>query len=857
MTSSLYLKELLGTVPLGLIILSALMVIWAGCGSDSSTGDEPVVHLVYQDWRSDWLASLAAEHHIRVLYNPDPLTPISSTMLTEMQNGTAPDVFQGCCSFFPAWAQAGFALDLRPYVEADLDQATISDWDPAQYGSLFTSEGLQFGLSKYHGALALYYNKDIFDEYGVDYPDDNWSHDEYLIAMKLLTRDRDGDGDGDGLTDLWGSMIDISWDRVQMHINGWGGHMVDPEDPTRCLMGEPESVAATVTVVHWATGHLMREGEEIRLLPVMAEEFNKAGHRNEADKRIVVEVHNVPSELQAEYLVTRVKSDTRIDLHGMTDGYVDRNTSDSDPAIVTPSSAHWLVSANYDIRTDPNGPLVDLGAAKSIVSPVIGIVTHEEMARCLGWPDKEIGYADIMALRNSPEGWTQYPCAKSAWGETPLVAFTDPTTSSTGRSLHLALYSFASGKRPEDLILKDVNNPEVVSYVERFQGLIDHYLIGTTVLNTKIYQGPGYGHFFVMPEDNLIHLYEGTESAFINGKKVRPGPIAERGLRMVMIYPKEGSMPRSNCACVVQAEWVSGEQAEAAQEWIGFIREDEQQRSFMAAGFRPGTDISLTDPSSKINARYGLDPTKPATPTDSLNPSLIDPAVAAAIDESWEFVKRPAIVTLVVDTSGSMMGDKLKQAKEGAIRFVDSMATNNQVGLVTFGDTIKTQIPVAPLIDNRFKIAAAAQEMRARGETALYDAIKAGIELTDAAEGDEDAIRAVIVLTDGRANQCSTHLDDIIHMEANEKRILKYSGCESDPAVVNQDGRSVDKKDVVGTGLAIKTNEHHDIQIFFIGIGEDADMDVGRVLAQATGAEFQGVAEDDLANLLAEFSGYF
>ena len=30
-------------------------------------------------------------------------------------------------------------------------------------------------------------DKDLFDEYGVDYPDGNWSHDEYLAAMKRLT----------------------------------------------------------------------------------------------------------------------------------------------------------------------------------------------------------------------------------------------------------------------------------------------------------------------------------------------------------------------------------------------------------------------------------------------------------------------------------------------------------------------------------------------------------------------------------------------------------------------------------------------------------------------------------------------
>ena len=64
----------------------------------------------------------------------------------------------------------------------------------------------------------------------------------------------------------------------------------------------------------------------------------------------------------------------------------------------------------------------------------------------------------------------------------------------------------------------------------------------------------------------------------------------------------------------------------------------------------------------------------------------------------------------------------------------------------------------------------------------------------------------------------------------------------------------MDKKNVIGTGLVSATR--HGVQIFFIAIGE-ADLDVGRMLAGATGAEFQGVAEDDLADLLEEFSKYF
>ena len=146
--------------------------------------------------------------------------------------------------------------------------------------------------------------------------------------------------------------------------------------------------------------------------------------------------------------------------------------------------------------------------------------------------------------------------------------------------------------------------------------------------------------------------------------------------------------------------------------------------------------------------------------------------------------------------------------------------------------------------------------MRARGETALYEAIKAGIEMSDAAEGPEDAIRAVVVLTDGRANRGQVKLHDIIQISSrNERPVQRFSGFQNDVKAVMPGGRSIEKGDLIGDGLAMTSR--HPIQVFFIGIGDDADLDVGRMLAEATGAEFQGVAEKDLASVLEEFSKYF
>jgi hypothetical protein len=156
----------------------------------------------------------------------------------------------------------------------------------------------------------------------------------------------------------------------------------------------------------------------------------------------------------------------------------------------------------------------------------------------------------------------------------------------------------------------------------------------------------------------------------------------------------------------------------------------------------------------------------------------------------------------------------------------------------------------------KFVIADAVRSMRARGETALYDAIKTGIEMSDRAEGPEDAIRAVVVLTDGRANQGMIGLDDLIRMSSrNELRVEEFDGFEGNEWAVVTDGSRVAKDSLIGDELAIESR--HPVQVFFIGIGDDADLDVGGMLAGATDAEFQGVTEQDLAKVLEEFSKYF
>lgn len=256
------------------IVPALLVILLAACSSGgaaeeartaSPAATEPaaageVVQLVYQDWRTDWFPGMAqemlAEFHalhpnIRVFYTPDP-EDVPADMPPIFQAGTAPDVVSGCCDFFPAWAQAGYLLDLRPYVERDLPADLIAEWDRAQYSSFFTTDGEQYALPKYHGSLAVFYNKDMFDAAGIPYPTRDWTYDDYLAAMRALTQDTDDDG----ATDIYGSTFDPIYDRVQIHVNTFGGHYVNPDDPADCVLDAPEAVAA----LDWLRARIQDDG---------------------------------------------------------------------------------------------------------------------------------------------------------------------------------------------------------------------------------------------------------------------------------------------------------------------------------------------------------------------------------------------------------------------------------------------------------------------------------------------------------------------------------------------------------------------------------------------------------------------
>jgi len=146
--------------------------------------------------------------------------------------GNPPDIFAMDAPIYPDWQSRGSLLDLTPYLEAEPE--VLDGVYPGPLSAYQLTEGT-FGLPRDFQTIVLYYNKAMFDEAGIGYPDDSWTLDDLRAAAAALTVDKDGDGQ----TDQWGLSVELldmepMWGAV---VYGHGGAPIS-EDHTRTLLAE-------------------------------------------------------------------------------------------------------------------------------------------------------------------------------------------------------------------------------------------------------------------------------------------------------------------------------------------------------------------------------------------------------------------------------------------------------------------------------------------------------------------------------------------------------------------------------------------------------------------------------------------
>lgn len=106
----------------------------------------------------------------------------------------------------------------------------------------------------------------------------------------------------------------------------------------------------------------------------------------------------------------------------------------------------------------------------------------------------------------------------------------------------------------------------------------------------------------------------------------------------------------------------------------------------------------------------------------------------------------PLNLCLVLDHSGSMNGQPLRTVKQAAIELVDQLQPRDRLSVIAFDHRAKVIVPNQPVTDPE-AIKKRIAQLEPDGGTAIDEGMKLGME--EAAQGKQDAISHLFVLTDG------------------------------------------------------------------------------------------------------------
>lgn len=491
------------------------------------------------------------------------------------------------------------------------------------------------------------------------------------------------------------------------------------------------------------------------------------------------------------------------------------------PAIFQPSVRHWLTLVNFksgqmifDVR-----PTLD-GSPGTALAPVVIAIWESrlELLKRISGKDT-IGWADLLAILK--DGW---PAGTLPEGRTAVYfGHTDPFVSSTGLStLIMEFYAAARFQVPgfnKGMVdQQDVDNERVKEFVRDIELLIRHYSRRTTEFKEYIAQGPGYLDFVPLEENDLLAINLGLT-------RFRPPE------RLVALYPEEGTFWHDHPMAIVNnVPWVTAEQQIAARTFIDYVIDREKlnatQSMITSCGFRPVNDTLL---GSSFTAANGVDPNQPERILEAPSGETIN-----AIQDSWNLVRKPAEIVLVIDISDSMNGvatrdnTKLELAIEAALRFVETIDDSNRLSVVVFNDNVQTLVPLDYLTpQHRQMVEDQISSLVGFGKTNLYGALRDAVDVLSDLD-DRGSIRAVVLLSDGRNDVESGTTTSLLTLDDVLNELNRTSG-KLNPVI-----------------------------IFPIAYGQDADLETLNRIADANALNVQR-SEDPtrIIEILENLANYF
>ena len=173
----------------------------------------------------------AARSGVRVV----PETGDATKLLVQCATGVGPDLMDVSEAVMQSMVQAGLLLDLTDVAaEQGFDASRTF---PAIRHALFV-DGKQYRFPANVNVQAVLYNKAIFDDHGVPYPQPDWTWDDFVAAGRAIAERPSKSGKKHIPVANW-SPPDLFSDLLVTH-----GARYFSEDGMTCLLDSPEAVAA-------------------------------------------------------------------------------------------------------------------------------------------------------------------------------------------------------------------------------------------------------------------------------------------------------------------------------------------------------------------------------------------------------------------------------------------------------------------------------------------------------------------------------------------------------------------------------------------------------------------------------------
>jgi Ca-activated chloride channel homolog len=493
----------------------------------------------------------------------------------------------------------------------------------------------------------------------------------------------------------------------------------------------------------------------------------------------------------------------------------------AEPDVWAPSSSSWL----YLLAGLPNGKALLEAPRRSIARSPVVIAMPRPMAEALGWPDKTLGWTELLGLARDPQGWAKV--GHPEWGPFKL-GLSPPDKSTAGLQAMLGLRAALAGAAESDPAVAaaaaqgekaaaEAAQQFVLGGMVQFERSVAIYADGTNDMLSQLRKADdrdkALDFLSAFPaEEQAVWAYNHgavtDESGGGDGANSKPN--SKPKVPLAAVYPSEGAPEVDHPYVVLNTPRVDRDRQAAAADFLQYLRQEPSQQRFLRVGYR-GVDSNRgfigTEKDGLLNGQ-------PA-------PALATPPAAdvGRAVQAWGALGQRGVVLSLMDVSGSMKEvvpgtggkTKLQIAAAAAASALGLFGRDSEVGSWEFSRQVagdrdwREVVPIGPMnetvdgVPRREALARALLSMRPGGDTGLYDTTLAAFREVKR-KWQPGRINVVVILSDGK----------------------------------NDDPGSISLGQLVAK-LRAENDPERPVGIITIGYGADADAAVLRRIAEATG----------------------